>query len=104
VKVIGDEGFETSVLYREGPPVSDYIERAGGFTRRSEKNRVVVQYANGESSSEGMFNRKPDAGSVIYVPQGPEPKPVDWFSGIDALLATSSIVFALILSIQAISK
>jgi hypothetical protein len=101
VKVIGEVGFETSVLFKEGASVRYYIDRAGGFTRRSESNRVVVQYANGESSSEGAFNRKPDAGSVIYVPQGPEPKQVDWFQGINALLGTAGVVLALVLSIQA---
>ncbi len=104
VKVIGEVGFETSVLYREGASVGYYIDKAGGFTRRSEKDRVVVQYANGETSTEGIFNRKPDAGSVIYVPQGPEPKQIDWFAGINAILGTVGIVVALILSIQAIKK
>ena len=104
VKVIGEISFETSVLYKNGASVQYYIEKAGGFTRRSEKNRVVVQYANGESSSEGMFTRKPDAGSVIFVPRGPEPKSLDWFGGINAIMGTLGIVLALILSIQAISK
>jgi protein involved in polysaccharide export with SLBB domain len=104
VKVIGEVGFETSLLYKEGAPVSYYIEHAGGFTRRSEKDRVVVQYANGETSRDGYFNRKPDAGSVIYVPQGPEPKPVDWMAGINGLLGTLGVAAALILSIQAINK
>jgi polysaccharide biosynthesis/export protein len=104
VKVIGEVGFETSVLAREGATVQYYIEKAGGFTRRSEKNRVVVQYANGETSRDGYFNRKPDAGSVIYVPQGPEPKPIDWFTGMNALLGTAGVAAAVILSIQAISN
>jgi protein involved in polysaccharide export with SLBB domain len=104
VKVIGEVGFETSLLYQAGSPVSYYIERAGGFTRRSERDRVVVQYANGESSRDGYFNRKPDAGSVIYVPRGPEPKSIDWISGINALLATMGVAAAVILSIQAISN
>lgn len=104
VKVMGEVGFETSVLYREGASVSYYIEHAGGFTRRSEKGRVVVQYANGEASSEGAFNRKPDAGSVIYVPQGPEPKQTDWFAGLNAVLGTIGVAAAVILSIQAIQK
>ncbi len=104
VKVMGEVGFETSVLYKEGASTGYYIEHAGGFTRRSEKGRVVVQYANGEASSEGAFNRKPDAGSVIYVPQGPEPKPVDWIVGINALLGTLGVAAAVILSIQAIQK
>jgi polysaccharide export outer membrane protein len=104
VKVIGEVGFETSVLYKSGSSVQYYIEKAGGFTRRSEKNRVVVQYANGETSRDGYFNRKPDAGSVIYVPQGPEPKPIEWFQGIQALLGTLGVAAAVILSIQAIKK
>jgi polysaccharide biosynthesis/export protein len=104
VKVVGEVGFETSVLFKEGASASYYIGHAGGFTRRSEKGRVVVQYANGETSSEGTFNRKPDAGSVIYVPQGPEPKPVDWFAGLNAILGTMGVAAAVILSIQAISN
>ena len=104
VKVIGEVGFETSVLFRSGSSVQYYIEKAGGFTRRSEKDRVVVQYANGETSRDGYFNRKPDAGSVIYVPQGPDPKPIEWFSGINTLLGTMGVAAAVILSIQAIRK
>jgi protein involved in polysaccharide export with SLBB domain len=104
VKVIGEVGFETSVLFTEGSSVQYYIEKAGGFTRRSEKDRIVVQYANGETSRDGYFNRKPDAGSVIYVPQGPEPKPVDWMAGLNALLGTAGVITAVILSVQAISK
>lgn len=102
VKVIGEVGFETSVLLEDGASVNYYIEKAGGFTRKSEKDRVVVQYANGETSRDGYFNRKPDAGSVIYVPQGPEPTPVDWFAGINAILGTMGVALAVILSIQAL--
>lgn len=104
VKVIGEVGFETSVLFLEGAPVGYYIERAGGFTRRSEKERIVVQYANGETGRDGYFNRKPDAGSVIYVPQGPEPVAINWFNGINAILGTLGVAAAVILSIQAISQ
>ncbi len=104
IKVMGEVGFETSVLMKEGATVQYYIEKAGGFTRRSEKYRVVVQYANGETSRDGYFNRQPDAGSVIYVPQGPEPKPLDWFGGINAILGTIGVALAVILSIQAIQS
>jgi polysaccharide export outer membrane protein len=104
VKVIGEVGFETSVLFKEGSSVQYYVEKAGGYTRRSERDRVVVQYANGETSRDGYFNRKPDAGSVIYVPQGPEPKPVDWFAGVNMILGTAGVITAIILSIQAIQN
>jgi len=65
---------------------------------------VVVQYANGETSRDNYFNRRPDAGSVIYVPQGPEPKSVDWVAGLNAVLGTTGVVVALILSVQALTK
>lgn len=104
VKVIGEVGFETSVMWKEGEPVAYYIDRAGGFTRRSENDRIVVQFANGETGRAGYFHRKPDAGSVIYVPQGPEPVPVDWVGSINALLGTIGVAAALILSIQAIQS
>lgn len=104
VKVIGEVGFETSVLYKKGASVGYYIDKAGGFTRRSEKDHLVVEYANGETGGDGFFNRKPDAGSVIFVPQGPEPKQVDVIAGINVLLGTLSIGAALLLSIQALSS
>ena len=104
VKVIGEVGFETSVLQKEGASVAYYIEKAGGFTRRSEKNRVVVQYANGETSRDGYFNRKPDAGSVIYVPQGPEPQPVNWVNSINILLGTLTAGVTLILLTDQLTK
>jgi polysaccharide export outer membrane protein len=104
VKVVGEVGFETSVLFSDGSSVQYYIEKAGGFTRRSEKDKVVVQYANGETSRDGYFNRKPDAGSVIFVPQGPEPIPINWFNGLNTLLGTMGVAAAVILSIQAIQK
>ncbi len=104
VTVIGEVGFETSVLFEVGASLEYYIEKVGGFTRRSERSRVVVQYANGETSRDGYFNRKPDEGSVIYVPQGSEPKSIDWFTGINAILGTVGEAAAVILSFQAISK
>ncbi len=104
VKVIGEVGFETSVLLRDGASVEYYIDRAGGFTRRSEKNRVVVQYANGETGRGGIFDRSPDAGSVIYVPQGPEPKQYDLVTGVNTVLTTLGAILVLVISIKTISK
>jgi polysaccharide export outer membrane protein len=104
VKVIGEVGFETSVLLKDGADYQYYITKAGGFTRRSEKSRVVVQYASGETSSGGFFDRKPDAGSIIYVPQGPEPKQYDLVTGVNTLLTTLGAILVLVISIQSISR
>ncbi|HKP96440.1 MAG TPA: SLBB domain-containing protein [Fibrobacteria bacterium] len=104
VKVMGEVGFETSVLFQEGKTVKYYIEKAGGFTRRSEKNRIVVQYANGETSRDGYFNRKPDAGSFIYVPTGPEPQAINWVSSVNILLGTLTAAVTLLLLTSQFSK
>ncbi|MFC1584928.1 SLBB domain-containing protein [Fibrobacterota bacterium] len=102
VKVRGEVGFPTSVLYKKGGSVKYYISRAGGFTRLSDKKRVILEYANGETTSD--FYRKPDPGSVIFVPSRPEPEPIDWFKGINAVVATLGASAALILSIIAINR
>lgn len=104
VKVVGEVGFETSVLHQEGAPVSYYIERAGGLTRRSEKDRIVIEYANGETTRDGYFVRSPDAGSVILVPQGPEPQGIDWLAGTNALLATTATALTIILAISQLNN
>ncbi len=104
VKVIGEVGFETSVLYKEGASVRYYIGRAGGFTERSRKGSIVIEYANGETAENGMWVRSPDAGSVIFVPQGPEPVPIDWMGGMNAIVGTLSASAALILSILIIQE
>ncbi len=96
VKVVGEVGFETSVLFESGANAEYYIEKAGGFTRRSEKDKIVIEYANGETSRDGTFNRKPDAGTVIYVPQGPEPKPIDWLTGTQAILALVTTLLTIV--------
>jgi hypothetical protein len=45
---------------------------------------AVVQYAN------------------IYLPQGPEPKPTEWVTGIHAILGALGVAAAVILSIHVI--
>lgn len=73
VKVVGEVGFPSSVLYREGKGVSFYLERAGGLTQDADGDRVLVQRASGEiEHGKGGFlssGPKIDAGTVIYVPK-----------------------------------
>ncbi len=99
VKVIGEVGLPTSVLFKKGKGVKYYISRAGGYTRFSDKKHVVLEYANGEIAGDGDFYRDPDPGSVIYVPGKPEAPPVEWLKGIDAIVGTMAGAAALILSI-----
>ncbi len=102
VKVIGEVGFPTSVLFKKGQDINYYIGKAGGYTRLSDKKRVIIEYANGETTKRKWLMKEPDPGSVIFVPDKPEPVPVNWFQGLNTLLATMSAGAALILSIIAI--
>ncbi|MBF0432863.1 MAG: SLBB domain-containing protein [Fibrobacteria bacterium] len=104
VKVLGEVGLPTSVLYKKGESVKYYIDKAGGFTRKSDKGRVIVEYANGETTKSGMFMKDPDPGSIIFIPDKPEPKPINWLEGINAILATVTAGAALLISILAISN
>jgi len=73
VKVVGEVGFPSSVLYREGKGVSFYLERAGGLTQDADGDRVLVQRASGEieHGTGGFLSSGPeiDPGTVIYVPK-----------------------------------
>ena len=48
VSVVGEVNFPTSHLYKSGLAVQDYINNSGGFTARSDKQRMFVIRANGE--------------------------------------------------------
>ncbi len=94
IKVMGEVGFATSVLYKKGAGVKYYIARAGGFTRFSDKKHVVLEYANGETTNE--FYRAPDPGSVVYVPSKPEDIPKDWLRFTADILSILAAAVALV--------
>ncbi|MBE0566435.1 MAG: SLBB domain-containing protein [Krumholzibacteria bacterium] len=73
VKVTGEVGFPTSLVWEEGRRIDYYVERAGGYLKHADKGRTRVVHPNGMSlpnkgSSEVI------AGSTIIVPLEPPPE------------------------------
>ncbi|HPF69257.1 MAG TPA: SLBB domain-containing protein [Candidatus Krumholzibacteria bacterium] len=73
VKVTGEVGFPTSLVWQEGRDIDWYVQQAGGYLRHADKGRTRVVHPNGRSlpnkgSSEVL------AGSTIVVPLEPPPE------------------------------
>jgi len=103
VKVIGEVGYPNSVLYKEGESAKYYIKRAGGFTAQSDKKRIMVEYANGETAG-GDIYRDPDPGSTIYVPVQPKEDKINWSNVINGTIGTLSAAALLMLSFITINE
>jgi protein involved in polysaccharide export with SLBB domain len=78
ILVYGEVVFPTNVLYKKGENAEYYIRKAGGYTRLSDDEHIVIRYANGESSAMENADREPDPGTEIFIPARPEPKPTNW--------------------------
>lgn len=69
VKVTGQVGFPSSVLWEEGRKVDHYVEQAGGLLDSADRDKIRVVMANGRVARPGWFSSpEPDAGATIIVP------------------------------------
>ncbi len=73
VKVTGEVGFPTSLVYEEGLKIDDYVRRAGGYLEHADKGRSRVVHPNGASLPNKRGSRV-IAGSTIIVPLEPPPE------------------------------
>ncbi len=99
VRVNGEVGFPTNVLYTPGKDAYWYISRAGGFKETSDEERVMIRYANGTVVPADDADRDPDPGSEIIVQYKEPPLPVDWFkvaTTVATLITAAVGVLALI--------
>jgi len=73
VKVVGEVGLASSVLYEKGRSLGDYIDQAGGYTDKSDKSRVRVIQPNGRvrSARHMWWDPEPEPGALIIVPARP---------------------------------
>jgi polysaccharide biosynthesis/export protein len=75
VKVVGDVGFPSSVLWEEGRGMNYYIDQAGGPLSTADKDKITVVMANGRVERPSFMHKpNPDAGATIHVPRKPEEK------------------------------
>lgn len=73
VKVVGEVGLPSSVLYERGRSLGDYIDQAGGYTDKADKGRVRVIQPNGKvrSARRMWWDPEPEAGALVIVPPRP---------------------------------
>ena len=73
VKVVGEVGFSTSLVYEDGKKINWYVDRAGGYLENADKKRTRVVHPNGLSfANKGGHKVLP--GSTIVVPVEPPPE------------------------------
>ena len=75
VKIIGEVGFPSSVLWEEGRSMSYYLDQAGGTLSTADKGKITVVMGSGRVERPGFMHKpKPDAGATIHVPVKPPEK------------------------------
>lgn len=75
VRVAGEVGFPSSVLWEEGRDMDYYVGQAGGLLAMADEGNITVVMANGRVERPGFMTKpKPDAGATIRVPKKSEEK------------------------------
>ncbi len=73
VKVVGEVGFSTALVYEDGKKIDWYVDRAGGYLENADQKRTRVVHPNGLSfANKGGHKVLP--GSTIMVPVEPPPE------------------------------
>ncbi len=75
VNITGEVVGPGYVLWQKGWKVVDYVNAAGGLTITGDEDRIILTYANGQSTNSSLAKRDPDPGSKIYVTFKPLPEP-----------------------------
>jgi len=100
VKVSGEVGLVTNVLWKKNAKVSWYIDQAGGFKITGDEERVMIKYANGSVSLASNAERPPDPGSEIIIPHKNPPQETRWTEIVTAFGTVASGLGALAMAIS----
>ncbi len=98
VKVIGEVGFPTSLVWQEGKKINDYVDMAGGYLEKADKGKTRVVWPNGMSLP-NKGGSKVVAGSTIVVPVEPPPEgktTIETIRDITGIVASLAMVWLVI--------
>jgi protein involved in polysaccharide export with SLBB domain len=98
VRVLGEVTSPGDVLYSKGLDYEDYVNRAGGYNRFADEERVLVVLANGAKVKADELEDAITAGSSILVSYIPEEKPIEWGDIFRGMLAGVTGVMGVILT------
>jgi polysaccharide export outer membrane protein len=98
VKVVGEVGYSTSLIFEDGKKINWYVDRAGGYLDKADKKRTRVVHPNGLSfANKGGHRVLP--GSTIVVPVKPPPEgttTLETLKEISAIFASIATVWLVI--------
>lgn len=75
VGIIGSVKNPSTVVYRPGLDLNDYLRQAGGVTEDANKRELYVMRANGTTDSSYLSAKEMRPGDTIVVPQKIEARP-----------------------------
>ncbi|HRB80856.1 MAG TPA: SLBB domain-containing protein [Nitrospira sp.] len=75
VGIIGSVKNPSTVVYRPGLELNDYLRQAGGITEDANKREMYVMRANGTTDSSYLSAKEMRPGDTIVVPQKIEARP-----------------------------
>lgn len=75
VGIIGSVKSPSTVVYRPGLDLNDYLRQAGGVTEDANKRELYVMRANGTTDSAYLSAKEMRPGDTIVVPQKIEARP-----------------------------
>ncbi len=89
VKVVGEVGFPASVLYDGGKPLGWYVEQAGGYTDKADKERVKVIQPGGRVVGPHRLwpDPSPQAGALLIVPVKPPEEKRDTLKDVATIIS-----------------
>ncbi|MDR1813047.1 MAG: SLBB domain-containing protein [Candidatus Fibromonas sp.] len=102
VNITGEVVGPGHVLWQKGWKVSDYLNAAGGLTINGDDERVILIYANGQSTRSDLAKSDPDPGSEIFVSFKPVPEPVkmtEIITVVGSVVTALATIAAVIISI-----
>jgi protein involved in polysaccharide export with SLBB domain len=74
VALVGAVRSPTTVVYREGATLDDYIKQAGGFIEEANQKEIYVVRANGSTDAAYVKVKPIQLGDTIVVPPKADPK------------------------------
>ena len=98
VRVVGEVGFPTALVYESGRKINWYVDHAGGYLQRADRKRARVVHPNGLSQPNKRGHEVlPGSTIVVPVKAPPEgPSTLETLKEIAAILASVATVYLVI--------
>ena len=104
VRISGNVMYPNTVVYVPGKSLDYYIQAAGGYGMRAQRNKVHVVYMNGSSAVKKLGGLKIEPGCEIIVPTKPDRKGMSAGEIISLSSSTASLAMVVVSLINTLKK